>query len=220
MLAKAWLGAVVFLFALPGAEAQGPPRAPIDKLGVVLDGFHLHDGAPGEQMEAIHYCSEVNPELIQCVLFDGTGEGARMIGIEYVISERMLSQLPEEERALWHSHGYEVKSGMLHAFGLSQEEELALVKRLAGTYGKTWHTWQTDQGQELPTGRPDLMMSFTRDGQARPELLSRRDKALGLSTEELKRQREGLEAPKPLSGVDKGEKGRSCPEPRQAKHGR
>lgn len=24
----------------------------------------------------------------------------------------------------------------------------------AGTYGKTWHTWQVDRGDPLPYGRP------------------------------------------------------------------
>jgi hypothetical protein len=34
--------------------------------------------------------------------------GARLIGIEYIISRRLYEGLPQEERMYWHSHQYEV----------------------------------------------------------------------------------------------------------------
>jgi hypothetical protein len=34
--------------------------------------------------------------------------GARLIGIEYIISRRLYKGLPQEERKYWHSHQYEV----------------------------------------------------------------------------------------------------------------
>lgn len=30
--------------------------------------------------------------------------GARLIGIEYIITERLFRELPEEEKKYWHSH--------------------------------------------------------------------------------------------------------------------
>jgi hypothetical protein len=36
-----------------------------------------------------------------------------MIGIEYVITEKLFETLPMEERRYWHSHKHEVESGML-----------------------------------------------------------------------------------------------------------
>lgn len=38
-----------------------------------------------------------------------------MIGVEYIISERLFKTLPEDEKKLWHSHISEVKSGLLTA---------------------------------------------------------------------------------------------------------
>jgi hypothetical protein len=45
---------------------------------------------------------------------------------------------------------------------IAETEEL---KEVVGLYGKTWHFWQVDRGDELPLGRPMLMGSFTKDEQ-------------------------------------------------------
>jgi hypothetical protein len=39
------------------------------------------------------------------------------------------------------------------------------MKQVVGLYGKTFHFWQVDRGDELPLGMPELMMSFTKDEQ-------------------------------------------------------
>jgi hypothetical protein len=52
------------------------------------------------------------------VIYDSNAPNARLIGVEYIISERLFKLLPEEERKYWHSHSYEVKSGMLVAPGV------------------------------------------------------------------------------------------------------
>ncbi len=40
------------------------------------------------------------------------------MGVEYIISERLFKDPAAEEKKLWHSHQYEVKSGSLIAPGL------------------------------------------------------------------------------------------------------
>jgi len=39
------------------------------------------------------------------------------------------------------------------------------MKSIVGLYGKTWHFWQVDRGDEMPLGEPELMGSFTGDPQ-------------------------------------------------------
>ena len=39
------------------------------------------------------------------------------------------------------------------------------MKEVVGLYGKTYHFWQVDRGDTLPLGKPELMMSFTKDEQ-------------------------------------------------------
>ena len=63
---------------------------------------------------------------------------------------------------------------------------------LQQTYGKTIHTWAYDLYPELPLGPPNLMMSYTADGQGPPqEILRARDERVGMDTEAKKRLRAG-----------------------------
>jgi hypothetical protein len=180
-------------------------QAPLRALNVYLDGLHFRSGEMGHQMDVHHYCGALNEELIQCVLFDGNGADAPMVGVEYVISARLFEGLPAEEKAMWHSHRYEVKSGQLIAPGLPEVAEHKLMEKLISTYGKTWHTWVDDPA--LPIGAPALMMGFTADGQVKPELVQQRDKAFGIDSAAKKAARADIPDTPILPGADAWEKG-------------
>jgi hypothetical protein len=91
-------------------------------------GFHFYNGEPQRQVIAHHYCSDRGEEFLQCVIYDSDKPDARLIGIEYIISERLFQTLPEEEKKFWHSHVYEVKSGSLIAPRLPDLAENELMK--------------------------------------------------------------------------------------------
>lgn len=173
-------------------------RPPVEALNAYLDGFHFYNGRPHQQMEAHHYCAILNDEVIQCTIFDGNGRDAKLMGVEYIISARLFAGLPEAEKALWHSHVHEVKSGQLLAPGIPEAAEHALMEKLVGTYGKTWHTWHTDMHKGLPLGMPQLMMGFTAEGQVDPAMVGERDRRLGIDSSERRRSRADIPAP----GVD------------------
>ncbi len=177
-------------------------RPPVDQLNAYLDGFHFYNGNMQAQMEAHHYCSILNDEVIQCVIFDGNTRDAKLMGVEYIISASLFAQLPNAEKRLWHSHRQEVKSGQLIAPGIPEVAEHALMEKLVNTYGKTWHTWHTDQDKSLPLGVPQLMMGFTADGQVKPQMVSDRDKRFSVNSEENRNARSDIVAPQPLSGAD------------------
>jgi hypothetical protein len=127
----------------------------------------------GRPVQAHHYCTHLTEDLHQCTIFDGNTQQSRLIGIEYIISERLFVQLPQDEKLLWHSHHYETTSGQLVMPGIPEAVETIAMRRLANTYGKTWHTWQVDRGDALPLGIPQLMMGYTRDGQLDPQAVAR-----------------------------------------------
>jgi hypothetical protein len=190
------------------AKTQASGKTPLDAVGVYLDGFHFRNGDMHEQIEAHHYCTSLNDDLIQCVIYDGNGPDALLMGVEYVISEKFFKTLPEEEKSLWHSHHYEVKAGQLAAPNLSDSAEHDLMAKLVSTYGKTWHTWRLDQmGNNIPLGIPELMMGFTADGQADPSLLEERDKRFGISTEAKTKARADIPMPTVQPGANAWEKG-------------
>lgn len=170
-------------------------KAPLRTLNAYLDGFHFYSGDPQGQMEAHHYCGHLNEELIQCVIFDGNEESARIMGVEYIVSGALFETLPLEEKHLWHSHVHEVRSGSLIAPGIPEVAERELMEKLAGTYGKTWHTWHTDRALELPTGTPMLMMGFTDAHRVDPKLIEARDQRFEVSTAQKREQRSDIPYP-------------------------
>jgi hypothetical protein len=185
-------------------------KPPVAAINSYLDGFHFYDGRPGGQMEAHHFCATLTEDFRQCVIYDGNGSDAKLMGVEYVVSASLFATLPPEEKALWHSHVYEVKSGQLVAPGLPDAAELALMSKLVGTYGKTWHTWHTDMDKQLPLGTSHLMMGFTADGQIDPAMLAGRDQRLGIETAQKRRARVDLVAPPVDPAANRGAKGVSA----------
>jgi hypothetical protein len=189
-----------------GAEVL-QAEAPIRAISTYLDGVHFYNGELGEQVEAHHYVTILSEDVMQAVIFDGNEEDARLIGVEYIISQKLFEQLPTDEKKLWHSHAYEVKSGLAVTPGLPAAAEHELMEKLAPTYGKTWHTWHTRADETVPLGIPALMMSFTEDGQIDPELLAEREQRLGVSTADIAARRADIPQPEIDPNADAWMKG-------------
>lgn len=158
-------------------------------------------------------------EVRQCILYDSPEPNARLIGIEYMISPRLYETLDQEERKLWHSHVFEVKSGMLimpqpsmmpeAAWEAAENKEMEAVVEL---YGKIYHLWQTDRGDKLPLGEPQLMTSFTASDQFDFEkMVGERDQRFGSDYKKKQKVREYIEEPKIHPGSCHGDHSRnSC----------
>lgn len=140
-------------------------KRPVDSIGLHLCAIHFYSGDLQRQLIAHHYCTHLTQDVHQCIIYDTDKPDARIIGVEYIISEKLYKTLPPEEKKLWHSHMYEVKSGQLTMPGVPPFAEHVAVTDIVNTYGKTWHFWQVDRGDTLPLGIPQLMMALTEDGQ-------------------------------------------------------
>ncbi|CAL9419992.1 OBAP family protein [Streptomyces sp. enrichment culture] len=194
--------------ALDLAAGSMQRKYPLEAMSTYLNGFHMYADDMGRQVEATHFCIHLQHDLHQCVIFDRNAPDARLIGIEYIISEERFRALPEDEKRLWHSHHYEVKSGILTAPGIPDLAEHAYFEDLVTTYGKTFHTWQYDR-DDFPYGIPQLMMGFTEDGQASDEMIRARDDRLGLSTSAKRDNRADIPMPEVAPGANAWEGGRT-----------
>lgn len=115
--------------------------------------------------------------------------------MEYIISDYLFNGFPTEEQKLWHSHAYEIKSGLWITPRIPEAVEKTELQNLATTYGKFWCTWQSDRGDRLPLGPPALMMSpqAMNAGMVHPSLLKSRDDKYGIASEEIKEERREIE---------------------------
>ena len=193
--------------ALESGASLMQAKAPVEKIAMYLNGFHVSKDDPKMQMEAHHYCNQTNEDFAQCVLFDGNTNEARLMGIEYIISEKLYNTLPPDEKAYWHPHNYEILSGTLRMPGLPDVAEKEALKTKINSYGKTWHTWMTgvhgQQADALPLGPPHLQWSFNRDGEANPEMVQARDSRMNLNSTEARQERQDLvDQARPQGGVD------------------
>jgi len=176
---------------------------PLKSICAHINGIHCYAADPERQLEANHYCSHLTEDVLQCVIYDKHDDKhAKLIGVEYIIPEKMFQELPADERKYWHSHECEVKSGMLIMPGLPEMMEDHEMKKLIKTYGKTWHLWQTDRGDLLPYGPPQLMMSITHPEQVDPRLLRARNEKFGVDTVKKWERRKSLPSYVPHPSAD------------------
>ena len=121
-----------------------------------------------------------------------------------MISTALFKTLDPSERKLWHSHVFEVKSGMLILpgpnglpTGVWEEAETKEMEQVVGLYGKTYHFWQVDRGDKLPLGEPQLMGSFTSQEQFRDfkEVVGERDRRFGVDHEKKAEKRRYIVEP-------------------------
>lgn len=188
---------------LKAGAAAIQTHAPVNAMNVYVVGFHPMKDEPEHQMEAHHFCRQANEDFAQCALFDGNSSQANLTGLEFIISEKLFEGLPDAEKRYWHPHNAEILSGQLVGPGLPEPAEKELMRRKMNSYGKTWHVWMTDKGDTVPMGDAALAWSFNRDGEARPNLIEERDRKLGISTPEKRRNRQDLvELAKSQMGVD------------------
>jgi hypothetical protein len=206
MKRREWLGSMGFLaggltlqHSVAGAAGHGANNAqasgPLGNAHAHFCGIHLAKNDPTFQLITQHYCTahsdSHSPDaeaVFQCLLFDSTLPTAKLLGVEYIISDKQYRRLPPAEKQYWHPHTYEVLAGGLTAPEMGAEEEMEFMRQLLTTWGKTWHTWP-DPTAAIPCGEPVLMWSAIADGQIDPEVIARRDRELGVSASKLRQRR-------------------------------
>ncbi|CDO69544.1 hypothetical protein BN946_scf184785.g49 [Trametes cinnabarina] len=169
---------------------------PINSIHQHLCAFHVYSHDRSRHVEAHHYCKHLSGEFHQCVIYDSDKPDAKLIGIEYIVSERVESGL------------LQLATKSLVPGAAADAAEQPAMLELQKTYGKTIHTWAIDISPELPLGPPNLMVSYTADGQGPPEeMVRKRDEEWGQDTATKKELRKGYLPPyEKVEGADEWEK--------------
>src|SRR5262245_57142004 len=103
------------------ANARGQ-AGPLAHPHVDFCGIHMVKADPKLQVIVQHYCAahagdEHGEAMFQCVLCDSSDKNAKLLGVEYVITDNTYRQLADAEKRYWHPHTYEVLGGGLIAPG-------------------------------------------------------------------------------------------------------
>ena len=173
LLTATLLGAIVGAIAMRGpraafgrhdTQAMNPagvkaPVAEVIHCPLAFAGVHLQKDKPTNAQIAYHYCKPVNDEVSQCLLYDGTGPDARLIGVEYLVSAAVYRSMPAEEQAYWHDHVNEVDAHLLRSLTQTGADEAATLAQVRTLYGKIYHTWVA--GSTYPAGPAKLFWAVT-----------------------------------------------------------
>lgn len=157
-------GCAAWVWALDdghGPRASGV-KAPLEEVihcPLAFAGVHLQRDDPRQSRIAYHFCKPLNEHLNQCVLYDGTGPDARLIGIEYLVDDATYQAMPAAEKAYWHDHKHEVDVGLLKSLTQKGAEEKATLAKVRTLWGKVYHTWV--EGEAYPSGPAKLFWSVT-----------------------------------------------------------
>jgi len=175
----------------PCVDQDKKAKHPLERKHAHICAFHLGYDDPKLQMEVTHYCTALGDGVFQCILYDSPEKNAKLIGVEYVISEQKFGQLPKDEAKLWHPHKREIDEGLLTIHEVTKSCEETLLKALYSSWGKTWHTWP-DVSTPIPMGKPILMWSVGLTDTVDPQLVKKRDAKYKLDVEEVKKSRAKL----------------------------
>ncbi|GAA0165772.1 hypothetical protein LIER_40054 [Lithospermum erythrorhizon] len=177
---------------------------PIKQMTLHACTFSSYSHDMSRLIEAHHLITRLSQDFLQCAVYDSDHSDAKLIGIEYIVSTKVFETLPPEEQKLWHSHGFEVTSGLWVNPRFPEMFQKSELQDLAQTYGKFWCTWQVDRGDILPLGAPALMMSpqGVNLGMVPPEMIKKRDERYKLSCESLMAKRADIVVPQSMNLAD------------------
>ncbi|KAF5177554.1 Oil body-associated protein 2a [Thalictrum thalictroides] len=167
---------------------------PIKQMQQHVCTFAMYSHDMSRQIETHHYVHRLTQDFLQCAVYDSDDARAHLIGVEYIVSDRIFEDLSPEEQKLWHSHAYEIKSGLWINPEVPELMQKPELQNLTKTYGKFWCTWQVDRGDPLPLGAPALMVSPNL-GMVKREVVTKRDNKYGIESEKLKQSRMEIAEP-------------------------
>jgi len=75
---------------LESGAAALQSRPPIEAINTYLDGFHYYCGNQQGQMEAHHYVTILNDDVMQAVIFYGNKKNAKIMGGGNIINGRLF----------------------------------------------------------------------------------------------------------------------------------
>ncbi|XP_078431768.1 oil body-associated protein 2B-like [Wolffia australiana] len=184
--------------ALDAGAAMIQSMKPIGEFRQHACTFALCAHDPAQQIEVHHFVSRLTEDVLQSAVYDSDLPSARLIGVEYIVSERVFEGLEEEEKKLWHSHAYEVKAGLWVCPRVPEALAKPELRQMAKSYGKFWCTWQVHRGDRLPMGAPALMVSpqAVPHLTVKPDRVKKRDDAYRIASDELKQARVEMEEAK------------------------
>ena len=113
-------------------------------------GAHCQRNRPGSPGVSRHDCEPLNNAISHYFLYDGPSPDARLIGVEYLVSDEVYRRMPAEEKLYWHAHESEGDAGLLGSPRPHRSDATATRVDVGTVWGKVYRTWVS--GRDYPRG--------------------------------------------------------------------
>jgi hypothetical protein len=144
-------------FAQPiGTEAAIARDLPYPR---TFAGAHPRRNQPGSTRVVQDNDQSRNDSVSHRLLYDGPGPDARLIGVEYLVSDEVYRQMPVEEQLYWHKHPDEVDAHLVRSPTPTRSPARATGAAVGTRWGKVYYTWPS--GSDYPRGPSRLAWSDT-----------------------------------------------------------
>lgn len=133
----------------PQPAVSAEPSSPAKGYDIHVQAPHLmEDGSVGGPFH--HYCKGINPQILQCLLFESTEANAPLVAIEYFVAKDLSRKLPLMQwHRFFHDHKVEIATGRVVVLEPA-DQAAAIAEAASKTDGVIYHLWQ--KGQEFPDG--------------------------------------------------------------------
>ena len=129
-----------------------------EKIRSPADGYNIHLLAPHRHEDGTvhgpyhHYCKQIKPEIMQCMIFLTDDPNAELIEIEYFIDKKLVRT--NVTLAQWnkhyHDHKEEVASGRVQVLDVPPTKAKEIAEAASKTDGIIFHLWP--DGAKVPDG--------------------------------------------------------------------
>ncbi len=122
------------------------------------EGYNIHIVAPHRHEDGTvhgpyhHYCKQIKPEILQCMIFTSTDPNAELIEIEYFIDKKLARSnvTLEQWNKHFHDHTKEIATGRVEVLDMPPEKAKELAEAASKTDGIIFHLWP--DGAKVPNG--------------------------------------------------------------------
>ena len=129
-----------------------------EKIRSPADGYNIHLLAPHRHEDGTvhgpyhHYCKQIKPEIMQCMIFLTDDPNAELVEIEYFIDKKLVRT--NVTLAQWnkhyHDHTKEIASGRVQVLDAPPEKTKKIAESASKTDGIIFHLWP--MGAKVPNG--------------------------------------------------------------------
>lgn len=129
-----------------------------EKVRSPADGYNIHIIAPHRHEDGTvhgpyhHYCKQIKPEIMQCMIFLTDGPNAELVEIEYFIDKKLARSnvTLEQWNKHFHDHTEEIASGRVQVLDTTPEKAKKIAEAASKTDGIIFHLWPMEA--KVPNG--------------------------------------------------------------------